>query len=227
MKKLLAAMIIVFIILSLFSCKKNSSPAGPAPTATPVLPYVLLAVTQNNGTTTIGLNLNVGNSSGAPLTATAVSINGSNILPEMGTGVYFNSFTGAYFTPGTTITFSASTSLGTVTGSGVVPEGDAITTPINGATIASTSPTQIDWTGPTSGIKAHVLIIYVSSPISPTYTNGYSASTLVSSVAAGTLPVGTYNMFMSSGKYFPLTNATPDSIFDFTNSLNTVSITIN
>jgi hypothetical protein len=204
------------------NCSK-SNPASPPPAT---LSYVSGALFQANGNAVVMVELKIGSSTGNVISGATVLINGSSIAESSTPGTYTGIITGG-FSAGATITISANTSIGNVTGSALMPPGDSVTAPANGSTIDHTTLFNITWTGPTTGISAHYGMVYVSSPLVPTVSFAGSAAVASCLVPSNTLTAGSYFISAFSVLQMPLSNADGSSEFIIANSVNTYSITIN
>jgi hypothetical protein len=227
MKKVLIPLFIFLAVLMAIGCSKKSSPTSPAATPTPLPAYVFGAVEQVNGNATVLVQLKIGSSSGNVLTGATVSLNGTAV-PETATqGTYITTVTGGY-TQGTTLNLNVVSTQGTATASVVMPQGDTITGPANGSTESHLNSFQVTWTGLTSGILEHEILIYVTTPLVTTIDQPIPVQTQNYTVTAGALAVGTYYMsVMADTEAVTFTNASSDSFFGVGNSANTFSVTIN
>ena len=229
-KKICWVLFTVFIFLFLFvsGCRNNppSSPKHyPTATATPTaMVYVHGTYYQSQNSDILTVNLNENNASGSGISGAAITING-NMAAGSTPGIYLGGVPGG-ISAGSAVTISINTVQGTiVTGTITMPQGAAITAPLNGATISHASDLQVDWTGP--GDDGTDLVFYMAEPSAPWYAFfiSYPGSGYLN--AAGTLAANTYKMCVIAHKTMPLSNAAPASDFSILSTANEISLTVN
>lgn len=139
--------------------------------------------------------LNVGYDCGTPLTGATVTIGGYTLTETApGNGEYEYTISSPspvlFFTPGSDVTMTAVTSIGTITSTTAAPGPVNITSPVSGSNISRSAVNTISWTQPFgAAISSQVVLVY---NMTLTFVQQTVLSAVLSYVIpANTLTVGT------------------------------------
>jgi hypothetical protein len=175
------------------------------------------------------IDLHVDESAGASISGATVDLNGTNIPETDVTGIY-TLYSIAGITAGTSITLTVShASFGTVTATGVMPEADTLTSPVNDAVISgTTSSWDIDWTTPyTADSDTTGNQVAITTAMEMALEQLVSATTTSSTIEAGALTAGTYNVVVSAYQLLTPTGAAAESQVFVANATDMRTVTIN
>jgi hypothetical protein len=168
---------------------------------------------------TMAVYLNVGNSCGPPITGATVTIGGYTLTetaPGNGEYEYTISTPSAslFFVPGSDVTMTAVTSIGTITSTTPAPGPVDITQPVTGATLHSALSNTISWTYPYGAPATGVQPLIYNATVT-LYQVMFPPAILSTAIPAGIFTLGTCYIKVESHNDTPIAGVNPGST-DFT-----------